>query len=368
MAHQRFRRFNTGMYYKDQDIKNEMCMAVRAGNIVFLRGQTGFTLDGGFDGVGDPAAQADQAMKNVKVLLEEAGGASDGGPAPYLDARPATEDERALLAADLAAPWLSGEGLEGRALGHAIAHLVPAHLAEVRARRLAEIAKVEREVRARLTREINYWDARAARLREEERAGREQRVNAGNAEATAARMVERLHRRQAELELERQISAMPPVLKGVALVVPAGLLRLRAPAPAAAPPGVADTLSRVEVEKLAMEAVLATERALGHRPTDVSKENRGWDIESVDGRTGGLRFIEVKGRAEGGDVVMLTKNELLAALNSPDRFILAIVRVGAGFAMEPVYVRRFFERPLGFAETAVAFDVKELIAAGQLPG
>lgn len=73
MAHERFRRFNTGIYYKDQDIKNEMCMAVRAGNLVFLRGQTGFTLDGGFTGIGDAAAQADQAMKNVKVLLEEAG-------------------------------------------------------------------------------------------------------------------------------------------------------------------------------------------------------------------------------------------------------------------------------------------------------
>ena len=45
-------------------------------------------------------------------------------------------------------------------------------------RRLAEIDKVEREVRARLNREINYWDARASRLREEERAGKEQRINA----------------------------------------------------------------------------------------------------------------------------------------------------------------------------------------------
>lgn len=73
MAHQRFRRFNTGMYYKDQEIRNEMCMAVRAGNLVFLRGQTGFTLDGGFTSIGDAAAQADQAMRNVKILLEEAG-------------------------------------------------------------------------------------------------------------------------------------------------------------------------------------------------------------------------------------------------------------------------------------------------------
>ena len=73
MAHQRFRRFNTGMYYKDHDVKNEMCMAVRAGHLIFLRGQTGFTFEGGFVGLGDAAAQADQAMKNVKVLLEEAG-------------------------------------------------------------------------------------------------------------------------------------------------------------------------------------------------------------------------------------------------------------------------------------------------------
>lgn len=72
MAHQRFRRFNTGPYY-DNQITNEMCMAVRAGNLVFLRGQTGFTLDGDFVGLGDAAAQADQAMRNVKVLLEEAG-------------------------------------------------------------------------------------------------------------------------------------------------------------------------------------------------------------------------------------------------------------------------------------------------------
>ena len=48
-------------------------MVVRAGNMVFMRGQTGFDLDGNFHGVGDGAAQAEQAMKCVKQLLEEAG-------------------------------------------------------------------------------------------------------------------------------------------------------------------------------------------------------------------------------------------------------------------------------------------------------
>ncbi|MCZ6842689.1 MAG: Rid family hydrolase, partial [SAR324 cluster bacterium] len=36
-------------------------------------GQTGTTLDNEFVGYGDAAAQAGQAMKNVKVLLAEAG-------------------------------------------------------------------------------------------------------------------------------------------------------------------------------------------------------------------------------------------------------------------------------------------------------
>ena len=73
MGHQRFRKFNTKDMYPDQTIDNDMCMIVRSGRHVFLRGQTGFDLAGAFVGAGDPAAQADQAMKNVKALLEEAG-------------------------------------------------------------------------------------------------------------------------------------------------------------------------------------------------------------------------------------------------------------------------------------------------------
>ncbi len=302
------------------------------------------------------------------IHLLEDGSAVDGGPAPYLDCRPIAAEERSLVADAIAAPWLSG-GVEQRALAHAIAKLVPGHLGEVKRRRLAEIDKVEREVRSRLSREINFWDARAARLREEERAGKEQRVNAGNAEATAQRLVERLHKRQEELERERQITALPPIMRGAALVIPKGLLAARrAPLPAPTADGFTEsTLARAEVERLAMEAVMASERALGHVPRDVSAEKKGWDIESRDVKAGHLRFLEVKGRHVDGDVVMLTKNELLASLNSPDAFVLAIVQVEAGFAREPVYVRRFFQRELGFAETAVAFDVADLLSLGTTP-
>jgi enamine deaminase RidA (YjgF/YER057c/UK114 family) len=73
--HQRFRKFETRTQYKDgQDLGCKFCMAVRAGDRIYLRGQTGSNLDGEFTGYGDAAAQADQAMQNIKVLLEEAGG------------------------------------------------------------------------------------------------------------------------------------------------------------------------------------------------------------------------------------------------------------------------------------------------------
>ena len=73
MVHTRIRTFNTKETYPEQNLDNDLCQAVRAGNLVFLRGQVGQDLDGNIVGIGDPRAQAEQAMKNVKQLLSEAG-------------------------------------------------------------------------------------------------------------------------------------------------------------------------------------------------------------------------------------------------------------------------------------------------------
>ena len=76
--HQRLHRFHTDEVYRDgQKLGTRFCKSVRAGNVVHLRGQTGFTLDGAFPYPGDPAAQADQAMRNIAALLEEAGASVD---------------------------------------------------------------------------------------------------------------------------------------------------------------------------------------------------------------------------------------------------------------------------------------------------
>lgn len=76
-THTRIRMFNTKETYPDQDLDNDLCQAVRAGNTVYLRGQVGTDFDGNLVGPGDPHAQAEQAMKNVEQLLGEAGSALD---------------------------------------------------------------------------------------------------------------------------------------------------------------------------------------------------------------------------------------------------------------------------------------------------
>lgn len=72
-THERIRKFNTKDTYPNQALDNDLCQVVKAGDLVFLRGQVGADLEGNTVGINDPGAQADQAMKNVKQLLEEAG-------------------------------------------------------------------------------------------------------------------------------------------------------------------------------------------------------------------------------------------------------------------------------------------------------
>jgi enamine deaminase RidA (YjgF/YER057c/UK114 family) len=74
MTHKRIRMFNTGETYPEQRLDNDLCQAVVAGNIVFLRGQVGQDLDTAESvGHGDVEAQAERAMANIAQLLEESG-------------------------------------------------------------------------------------------------------------------------------------------------------------------------------------------------------------------------------------------------------------------------------------------------------
>jgi enamine deaminase RidA (YjgF/YER057c/UK114 family) len=74
MTHRRIRPFNTRETYPEQNLDNDLCQAVVAGNTVYLRGQIGQDLDTRESvGIGDVEAQAEKAMANIEMLLEEAG-------------------------------------------------------------------------------------------------------------------------------------------------------------------------------------------------------------------------------------------------------------------------------------------------------
>ena len=72
-THTRLRMFNTKETYPEQNLDNDLCQAVVAGGVVYLRGQIGQDLETRESvGIGDVTAQAEKAMSNIAMLLEEA--------------------------------------------------------------------------------------------------------------------------------------------------------------------------------------------------------------------------------------------------------------------------------------------------------
>ena len=213
-------------------------------------------------------------------------------------------------------------------------------------------------VRERLEYEVSYWDHRARQLEQQETAGHTPKLNSARARVRAEELTERLARRTLELEQERQISSLPPIVIGGAIVVPQGLIdQLDGIVPTG--PNQAE---RARIEMSALAAVLVEERRLGFEPVDVSEEKCGYDILSRDHKTGRLRFIAVKGRAREASTVSVSKNEILSCLNKPAESWLALVLVDGQTIESPQYVPTPFTREDDFGVTAVHYAIGELLA------
>lgn len=304
------------------------------------------------------------------VEIKEDGTASNAGYAPYLDYRAAEDAEYAAVR-----DWLKNQqwlcsGVEDRAKGYAIEQLIPSHFAEVKNRKETMLNKTAKAVKDRMTAEIQYWDYRSIELQQKEAAGK---VNAKLNSRLAARRAEelesRMQARLAEIEKERRISPMPPVISGGALIIPKGLLhRLMG----TSEPSLFGQDDRQSIEYAAMNAVMQIETQLGYRPKDVSAAKCGYDVESFipeDMRRRleayRLRFIEVKGRAKGATTVTVSKNEILTALNKQDEFILAIVEVD-GQNTHTIYLKHPFKNAPDFTATSVNYDIQDLIAESEV--
>lgn len=157
-------------------------------------------------------------------------------------------------------------------------------------------------------------------------------------------------------QAQRTMAALPPVLVGRALVVPSGLLARLGGERTQDPSTLARETERVD--RAAVAAVLAQERALGRRPREMAHNNPGYDVLSRDPITDELVFIAVKGRAVGGDTVTVSKNHVLTALNKPEAFILALVAVAADDSTDLRYLASPFrgDQDTLFDITSVTFD------------
>ena len=320
--------------------------------------------DGGVTGRGG------RRLVSKRVLHVELGAGGEARHlhyAPYLDYRPLAADEPSAeeILEHPACGWLdAGRDLESRAQAHAVARVVPEHVREVRAARLAWVRKTEAAVKDRLTKEIAFWDRRADELKLAEAAGQTgARLNSGEARRRADDLQRRLRERLGALKRDAQISPRPPVVLGGLLVVPRGLVDAMAGrAEPVAPP--ADTQATAAQ---ARAIVMEVERNLGFEPTDREFDRLGYDIESRVPATGRLRFIEVKGRRSDAATITVTRNEILHSLNKPDDFILAIVEFRDDDTHRVLYLREPFRREPDFGAASVNYALRELIERAETP-
>ncbi|GAA2535931.1 helicase-related protein [Microbacterium mitrae] len=303
------------------------------------------------DGRAAPEGQPRVVSRRAQyVRIDEAGTITPltGSPIPNFET---PDDEELNLSRPLLSePWAQATDLDRRVIREASVTIARQHAEEVSHRTVERVDKTERLVRERLTREINYWDRRAFELSEQERAGRKTRLPASQMQERAEALARRLDRRLRELEQERDISVRPPRVTGACLVVTQGWLDAQTD-----PEGAAHRARETtRVERLAVDAVLRVEHALGHDPTEMHHNNPGYDIESDTGQS--LDFIEVKGRVVGGRTFVLTRQEAVTALNKAEHSVLALVQVAEDDTTTVRYLRHPVDQPIDPRAARVEYD------------
>lgn len=316
---------------------------------------------------GDPDRVISRRIQFVRIAAD--GSAINAGWAPHLDLEAASPQDIALVPDVLNAPWITN-GLEQLAVAEASARLAPEHLESVRTRVQEQADRTLAAVRERLVRELNYQQNRRIEIQDQIAAGRTPKVNLDNIDRTIEELTARLESRQKELLAMREVSSSTPQVIGGALVIPAGLLAQRRGEVPSPTTWSADPEARARIERIAMDAVMAAERALGHDVRDVSAEKVGWDVTSQPPAEPGCplpepRHIEVKGRIVGSETITVTKNEILASFNQGDKFRLAIVLVDGDTVYGPHYIRRPFTQEPDWATTSVNLDLKTLLSRAE---
>jgi hypothetical protein len=197
-------------------------------------------------------------------------------------------------------------------------------LDEVKSQREKEIGAIERHMEISLGELIVRQQMILSELVEKQQAGVTlQPVAAGikSADDRLNDLIERQERRRRELQQERNLTISDIQHQGSAWVLPH---------PERKSPGMAVMVQDEEIERIAVQAVIAHEEARGWRVQSVEQESRGFDLISrkphpEDPQTAvEVRFIEVKGRAAVGEIA-LSSNEYRTAERLKEDYWLYVV-------------------------------------------
>ncbi len=195
-------------------------------------------------------------------------------------------------------------------------------LAEVADSRRQETDTVRRHMEISLNALINRENLKYADLHLRVEAGEiNLRPALKRSEERLEELNHRLETRLADLDKERHCTIADIQHYGRAWVLPH---------PERKSPGIASMVRDDEIERLAVESVIAYENARGWVVESVEKDNRGFDLISrrphpEDPTTAiEVRFIEVKGRAAVGEIA-LTTNEYKTAQRLGNDYWLYVV-------------------------------------------
>jgi len=298
------------------------------------------------------------------VEVEESGEITDPGPEPYLNYRPISQVETALISA-VPIAWAK-DGIDGVAQNWATANLAGPHHAAVNEVVQVKVERVRAAVRERLDSEIRYWDLKAEELKAQELQGKKSRHSSGRARTRADELEARKAHRLRELDMESDLVNQAPLVVTAALIISQGLLnRLNGNVGVVIDPEIAK-----ETDRRAVAAVLAAELALGRIPEEQEHNNPGFDVLSTDPETQMVYFIEVKGHRPGTPEIHVSASQIRKAKMNPERFRLAVVRVPDEDDGVPLV--RYFLKPFDgyephFAQTYVPLKVADLAPHGLDP-
>lgn len=299
------------------------------------------------------------------VEIDRHGVTSDPGSEPYIGYEPVTDDLRSRLVESMDLKW-ADHAAESAARDWAIEYLASPHFGEVSLVTGQRVEKTRLAVRERLESEIRYWDQRAEEMKAQELAGKKSQISSGRARARADELEASMARRRHELDQEADLHNSPPTIVGAALIVPQGLVDQLNGLPLV-PGAVAD---KMETDRRAVAAVVAAERALGREPEVQAHNNPGFDILSLDPKTGKRFFIEVKGHLPQTLEISVSAQQVQKAKANPDSWRLVVASVPADPNAEPVVhylLEPFSATTMHFAQTKVPMNVANLLADAKEP-